>query len=83
LSYEWPVWYYMVGVAHVAVGNVFGPRLDDFDVDLLRFSTGIGLRSIGPPDHRFSFQIAFGTKTFENGFVFDSIALVVGGLTGF
>jgi hypothetical protein len=83
LSYEWPVWIYMVGVAHVAVGNVFGPRLEDFDVNLLRFTTGIGLRSIGPPDHRFSFQIAFGTKPFDQGFTFDAIGFVIGGVTGF
>lgn len=83
LSYEWPTWIFMVGVAHVAVGNVFGPRLDDFDVDLLRLTTGIGVRSIGPPDHRFSFQIAFGTRPFDQGFAFDSVALVIGGITGF
>jgi hypothetical protein len=83
VSYEWPVWSYLVGVAHAGVGNVFGARLEDFDVDLLRFSTGIGLRSIGPPDHRFSFQIAFGTQPFDLGFKFDSIALVIGGVTGF
>src|SRR5262249_52891300 len=83
LSYEWPIWVWLVGAAHVGVGNVFGDHLKDFDADLLRLSFGLGIRSIGSVDHRFQFLFALGTSPFSEGASIDSVRLVFGSVTGF
>jgi len=83
LQYEWPIWVWLVGAAHVAVGNVFGDHLSDFDADLMRLSFGLGFRSIGSVDHRFQFLFALGTSPFSEGAHIDSVRLVIGGVTGF
>ena len=83
LQYEWPIWVWLVGAAHVAVGNVFGDHLKDFDADLLRLSFGLGIRSVGSVDHRFQFLFALGTSPFSDGAKIDSFRLVFGGVTGF
>jgi hypothetical protein len=83
LTYEWPIWIWLVGAAHVAVGNVFGDHLSDFDANLLRLSVGLGIRSVGSVDHRFQFLFALGTAPFSTGGSIDSVRLVFGGVTGF
>lgn len=83
LQYEWPIWVYLTGAAHVAIGNVFGDHLSDFDTNLLRMSFGVGIRSVGSVDHRFQFLFALGTAPFTDGAKIDSFRLVFGGVTGF
>jgi hypothetical protein len=83
VSYEWPIWVWAVGSLDAAFGNVFGPHLEGFDVDLLRFSAGIGIKSIGSVDHRFQFRFAVGTAPFSEGGGIDSVRLVFGSVTGF
>jgi hypothetical protein len=83
LDYQYPIWVWLDGAAHYAVGNVFGPALDGFDLELLRSSFGLGLRSTGSRDHVFELLVAFGTDTFEDGGEIESFRLVIGVTSGF
>jgi hypothetical protein len=83
LDYQYPIWVWLDGAAHYAVGNVFGPQLDGFDARLLRSSFGLGFKSTGSRDHVFELLVAFGTETFEDGAEIESFRLVVGATNGF
>ena len=83
LEYRWPIWVWLDGTMHAAFGNVFGEHLQGFEPRLLRLSSGIGLRTIGSPDHSFELLTGFGTETIADGFKVDSFRLMVGGTRGF
>jgi len=83
LQYTWPVWVYLDGVIQTEVGNVFGAHLDGFDVDLLRMSSGIGVRSNGDPNSGLEVMVAAGTDPFADGFHVSSFRLVFGSHHGF
>jgi hypothetical protein len=83
LRYEWPVWAALAGSLQVEIGNVFGPRFEDFDAGLLRLSTALGLRSMGANDHELQFILGIGTETFDHGTELTSIRLGIGGTYGF
>lgn len=83
LEYRYPIWVFLDGALHVSLGNVFDEHLSDFDVERLRASFGIGLRSIGDRDQTFNVMLAFGTAPFDRGGAIDSIRLVVGSRQGF
>ncbi len=83
LQYTWPVWVYLNGVIQTDVGNVFGAHLDDFDFDLLRLSSGIGVRSNGAPDSGLEVLFAAATDPFNEGFHVSSFRLVFGSHHGF
>jgi Omp85 superfamily domain len=83
LKYRWPIWSFLDGAAHVAVGNVFGPQLQDFKPALLRLSSGIGIETTGAPDHTFEILAGFGTETFADNAKVDSFRLVFGANKGF
>jgi hypothetical protein len=83
LRYEWPVWAALAGSLQVDVGNVFGPTFEGFDPELLRLSTAIGLRSMGPSDHELQFILGVGTETFAQGAALTSVRLAFGGTYGF
>jgi hypothetical protein len=83
LRYEWPIWVYLSGVAHVALGNVFGERFAGFDTQLLRLSTGLGIRSVGLGDHRFELLVALGTEPLGRGGDVDSVRFLFGSVTAF
>jgi hypothetical protein len=83
LEYRYPVWVFLDGSLHVAAGNVFGEHFSDFDVERLRMSFGLGLRSVGDRDQSFNFMVAFGTAPFVNGTHVESIRLVFGSQQGF
>ncbi|MFK7999719.1 MAG: hypothetical protein AB8H86_08985 [Polyangiales bacterium] len=78
LSYSWPIWIYLDGVAHVAVGNVFDERFNGFAFSKFRLSTAIGIAAVSKRDHFFEFLVGFGTDTFEAGATVDSVRLVIG-----
>lgn len=78
LRYRWPIGPWLNGSMEAAVGNVFGPHLEDFDPRLLRLSAALGLESESSPDNRIHFLIGFGTETFEHGGQVDSIRLAFG-----
>lgn len=82
-AYTWPVWLYLNGVVQADLGNVFGPHLAGFDVDLLRLSTGIGVRSNGSPDSGLEILVAGATDPLESGLHFSSFRLVFGSHHGF
>ncbi len=83
LQYEWPIWAWANGTLHVATGNVWGTHFEAIDPKLLRFSTGLGIRSVGSPDHQFELLVGAGTETIEDGAKITSIRIVVGGTRGF
>jgi hypothetical protein len=83
LEYRWPIWAYLDGTLHYAVGNVFGEHLEGFDASLFRQSFGAGIREISARDHSFEVLIAGGTETFDEGAEMDSFRFVFGGTTGF
>lgn len=83
LKYRWPIWVYLDGSLQAAVGNVFGPQLEDFKPALLRLSTVIGVETIGNPDHTFEILAGFGTETFEHGANVNSVRLLFGTNRGF
>ena len=83
LDYQWPVWVWLDGVVHYAVGNVFGEHLDGFELGLLRQSFGMGIRSTGRRDHSFELLLAFGTRTFDDGAGIENVRFVVGTTSGF
>lgn len=66
LGWHWPVFSYLDGLLAVSVGNVFGPHLDGFAMDLLRMSAGLGLRTRGGGLSDFEFLIGIGTEPFRN-----------------
>lgn len=67
LEYRFPIWVSVDGFLNGAVGGAFGPELADFDAARLRMSYALGIRTVGDPDQSFTFQIGFGTDTFERG----------------
>lgn len=83
LTYTWPIWVYLDGVAHAAVGNVWGPRFAGFDVKAARLSSGIGFRSNGARESGFEALFAIGTDPFDEGGSVSSFRLVVGSHHGF
>jgi len=83
LKYRWPIWVYLDGSVQAAVGNVFGPQLEDFKTKLLRLSTAIGVESVGTADHTFEVLFGLGTETFESGANVNSVRLVFGTNRGF
>lgn len=78
LSYSWPMWIYLDGIVHVAVGNVFDERFSGFSLSKFRLSTGIGIAAVSKRDHFFEFLVGFGTDTFEAGATVDSVRLIIG-----
>lgn len=83
LRYTWPVWMYLDGSVHFAMGNVFGPHLQGFDADLLRISTGIGVQTSLITDHPFQVLVACGTETLEQDARITSVRLALGTSRGF
>jgi hypothetical protein len=81
--YEWPVAPWLNGALQAGAGNVFGERWDGADLDLLRLSGSVGLRTSGSPDQAFQVLLAMGTETLADGAGIDSVRLVLGGSTGF
>ena len=81
-EYRWPVWIWLDGTLHAAVGNVFGEHLDGFDPDLLRLSFGVGFRTVQSRDHSFDVLLAFGSEPFDN-FEISSVRFLFGTTRGF
>lgn len=78
LEYRWPIWAILDGSAQVAMGNVFGAHLEDFDADLMRLAFTFGIRTAGERDHSFDILVGSGTETFREGAGLNSLRLVIG-----
>jgi hypothetical protein len=79
LSWRWPVFAYIDGVAGVGFGNVFDAHLSNFRWDLLRLSAELGIRTaaaLGPSN--FQFVIGIGTEPFNQGLRLTSFSLAFG-----
>ncbi|WP_157907043.1 BamA/TamA family outer membrane protein [Sorangium cellulosum] len=83
LEYRYPVWAFVDGTVQVAAGNVFGEHLRDFDLDLLRMSFVLGLRTSGERDHSIDLLIGSATETFEQGAGLQELRFMVGATHGF
>lgn len=83
LLYEWPIWVWLDGTIHLAAGNVYGKHLSDFQPKLTRFSTGVGFRTVGSPDHQFEVLVGTGTETIEDGAGITFIRVLAGATRGF
>ena len=78
LQYTWPVWLWLDGKLHFAVGNVFDDHLKGFAFEELRMSFGVGLAAVSKEDHFFEILIALGTDTFEQGPSIAAVRLLFG-----
>ena len=79
LSWRWPVFAYLDGVAGVSFGNVFDAHLQNFRWDLLRLSAELGVRTaaiLGASN--FQFVIGIGTEPFSQGLRLTSFSLAFG-----
>jgi hypothetical protein len=83
LHYVWPVGPWLGGTIQAAVGNVFGPHLDGFRTDRLRFSSSIGLSTIGVGDYPVEAIFGLGSETFEHGGQIDSFRFTLSVNHGF
>ncbi|WP_437996569.1 hypothetical protein WMF26_36950 [Sorangium sp. So ce185] len=83
LEYRYPIWAFLDGTVQVAAGNVFSEHLRDFELDLLRMSFVLGLRTSSARDHSFDFLIGSATETFAQGAGLQDLRLMVGASSGF
>lgn len=81
--YRWPIWSFIDGAMEMALGNVFGEHLKEFDTSLLRLSGALGIGTVGSPDGSLELLVGFGTETFEHGGQVDSARIVFGTNRGF
>lgn len=80
--YVWPVWAFLDAHIRVAVGNAFGPYLDDFQLERLRLSFDIGMDPRFGGEHPFELLFGIGTQTFSAGTEIASIRFAIGTRTG-
>jgi hypothetical protein len=83
LQYRWPIWVYLDGVMHAALGNVWGQHFDGFDVKANRLSSGVGIRSNGDRASGFEALFAVGSDPLDEGFSVSSFRLLIGSHHGF
>lgn len=83
LEYRYPIWIFLDGTFHASVGNVFDERFEGFQVQKMRSSFGLGVRSTQDPDNELTILFALGTSRFDEPFSVDSFRLVAGTQTGF
>jgi len=81
-EYRWPVWIWLDGTLHAAVGNVFGPHLEALSPERLRASFGMGFRTSSSRDHSFDLLLGLGTEPFDR-FAVTSVRILVGATRGF
>ena len=83
LKYRWPIWFFLDGAIQGALGNVFGPQLEDFKPNLLRVTANVGVETVGTADHTFEILVGFGTETIDQGANVNTIRLLFGTNRGF
>ncbi|MGK3959920.1 BamA/TamA family outer membrane protein [Sorangium sp. So ce1667] len=83
LEYRYPIWAFVDGTVQVAAGNVFSEHLSDFELDLLRMSFVLGLRTSSSRDHSFDLLVGTATETFEQGARPEELRFMIGTSRGF
>ena len=81
--YVWPIAPWLGGTIEAAVGNVFDTHLQGFRTGRLRFSSDIGLSSLGMGDFPIEAIFGLGSETFEQGAKLDSYRLTLSVNHGF
>ena len=82
-KYRWPIWVWLDGSLQAAVGNVFAEHLQGLEAKQFRFSSAIGVESVGSRDGSFELLVGVGTETFDHGAQLDSVRVLVGSNRGF
>ncbi|MEZ4268715.1 MAG: hypothetical protein R3F39_20350, partial [Myxococcota bacterium] len=83
LEYRWPVWLFVDGTVHLAVGNVFSKHFDGVNLGDLRMSAGVGMRAASSGDIPFTLMLALGSTRLGDRFAVDSVRFVLGTTGGF
>lgn len=83
IEYRYPIWVSIDGFLNASVGNAFGPMLGGFDVEDLRMSVALGIRTVGDPDQSLTVQFGVGTERFRNGADLVVYRLSIGTQDGF
>ncbi|HET6981500.1 MAG TPA: hypothetical protein VFI53_05125 [Myxococcaceae bacterium] len=79
LSWRWPVFPYLDGVAAVGVGNVFDQHLNNFRFDRLRLNAELGIRTAAALGaSTFQFIVGIGSEPFDQGLRITSFSLAFG-----
>jgi outer membrane protein assembly factor BamA len=79
ISWRWPVFAYLDGVAAVGVGNVFAEHLNNFRFERLRFNAELGIRTAAALGaSNFQLIAGIGSEPFEQGFRITSFSLAFG-----
>jgi len=79
LSWRWPVFPYLDGVAGVGFGNVFDHHLSNFRWDLLRLNAELGVRTASAfGASNFQFMVGIGSEPFSQGLRITSFSLAFG-----
>ncbi len=83
LDYRWPIWVWLDGTLHYGAGNAFGEHLDGFELELMKQSFGLGMRTTSERDHAFEMLVAVGTETIRDGGAPETFRFVFGTTAGF
>jgi hypothetical protein len=82
-KYRWPIWVWLDGSLQASVGNVFDAHLAEFAASRFRFSSSIGIESVGSRDSSFELLFGIGTETFDHGAQLNSARVAIGTNRGF
>ena len=83
LKYRWPIWVFLDGAIQGALGNVFGPQLEDFKPNLLRVTANVGVETVGTADNTFEILFGLGSETIDQGATINEFRLLFGTNRGF
>ena len=65
VDYRWPIWSFLDANLFYEMGNVWDRHLTNFDVQSMRGSYGLAMRTNTSRDASFQLLVAFGTKTWS------------------
>ena len=84
IDYRYPIWTYLDAELFYEVGNTFGKHLDGLELDLLRSSMGVALRSLYSRYVSFDLLFGIGMTPFDSpNHEIDSFRVTLGTNTGF
>ena len=84
LEYRWPIASFLDAELFASLGNAFGERFEDFELDRLAGSGGFAIRTNTSRDLSFDILIAAGTRQFYRGdFAVENIRFAIGTNRGF
>jgi len=83
VHYVWPIAPWLGGTIEAAVGNVFDGHLQGFRPELLRFSSDVGISTIGVGQYPIEAIVGIGSETFAHGGQLDSVRVQLSANHGF